>query len=319
MHYSKVVSSTLNSLWKNKKLWLVSLVASLPANLLNYIYFAFYNSIAIYYFSSAIKGENSKNFESKELIDLFVNGGVELLIILFALFLLGMIICSLYFSLTAKALMFKASKSYYMNLSERVNYRKLWNISSKHWFGLFKGGLITYILIFIFVFPILFISILMNFVGENAVLSLLLLLFYCVLYIPTLLSIVFITLLSEFTYRGVVLKKQNTLQAFKDAFVTIKKNFWKVVLSYLIFYGISIVLCMLYLIILAVILLIDFVISVLFGSLILSGGYLYLLILLVTSIVIWLFAVTISSPIWAFYEIYWTNVYLELNKHIKND
>ncbi len=159
----------------------------------------------------------------------------------------------------------------------------------------------------------------MGFVGENAILALILLLLYCVLYVPTLLSIVIITVLSEFTYRNVVLKKQNTLHALKDALVTIKRNFWKVVLSYMIFYGISMVFSMLYFIILGLILIFDIGISVLFGSLIMSGGFLSLLILLITSILIWLFMTILISPVWAFYEIYWSNVFLELNKHIKND
>lgn len=319
MHYSKVLSSTFRTLWQKKRLWVISLVATLPANLTNFIVYAFYNSVVILFFAIAFSGKSTANFDSGDLVVLFANSDMELVVILLAFCFFIFFICSLYFSLVAKALMIRVSKSYNLNFSEKINYSEYWNSSSRYWFGLFKAGLVTFMLILIFIFPSLLISFLMGFVGENAILALILLVLYCVLYIPMLLSIVIITVLAEFIYRNVVIKKQSTLHASKDAFVTIKKNFWKVVLSYMMFYGISMVFSILYFIILGVILIFDIAISFIFGAMIMSGGFLSLLILLIVSIVIWLFMITLTSPVMAFYEIYWSNVYLELNKHIKND
>lgn len=297
MDYSGIVSSTFDLLKKNKYLWWVGVGISFAGNIGNLPNIIIYNTLLLFLFANMFN--NSENTQPYFL----EQQGADLVIIICVAFFIFLFIMSLYLAAVAKAGMIKAIHN---NIS---NYQEIWKEGNKNWLKIIKIGAVMFSFMLTLMIPFFVLIILMSAVEDNEATTAIIGVLVCCLYIPLFLGMVLGMVTVEFSIRNAVLHNQKTLIAIKNALKLIKANIGKVALSYLIFYGISLLSIVLMMAAVIAAFIVDIIVAFIGYPVLLADGIGSLIVALLAGILVWFVLVIVSGPVWAFYEVYWNKVY----------
>jgi hypothetical protein len=312
MNYTEIISSSLNTLWKKKNLWWIGVIISLASNIGNFPTIFIYNSLLLFGMVQMLG--NSRYAEpGNHDLPFLSNLDGEMIWGIGTLLFLVLIITFVYISSVSKVVIIKAAHAFSSH-SKEINYSEFWQDGRKNWLKVFKVGIAFFFVMLALVSPMLIGVGLMIVFEDSEVASTIVSLLVCVMYIPIFIGAILGMVTMEFAMRYAVLKNQNTLDSIKHALKLIKSNAGKVALSYLIFYGISMLSSLIFIFVFIFAAIIDFFFAVAFSSLLMADGGISFIIALVAGFFVWIVMIIVSGPIWAFYEIYWSNVYEALTK-----